>query len=137
VSSKQISQWRSVGFAFLVVLVLATMFGLVGWGALKDPASAAQLSAMLPAIAGMYGSLCTFAGFAVAFAFGKSLGEKAVDGSGLKGMARALLTDAKPGEPPPPPTAGFARVTFLVVLAGVALLVALALLGALFWNTAP
>jgi len=32
---------------------------------------------------------------------GKSLGQYAADGTGLKGIAKALLTDAKPGEPAP------------------------------------
>lgn len=102
-TTKSINQWRSVIFALAVVIILAILFGLISYFALvqlKETASG-QLAAALPALAGMYGSLCTCAGFTIAFAFGKSLGEKAVSGTGVKGLLNTLMTDAKPGDPTP------------------------------------
>lgn len=87
-SQKQITQWRSVGFAAFVMLVLTAAFL---WAVVSGKASSD--------VAVMFGSLCTSGWIVVAFAFGKSLGEKAADGAGLKGMARVLMTDQKPGDP--------------------------------------
>lgn len=114
-SQKQISQWRSVGFAFLVLAVLASVLLVV---ALEDKASAEVVS--------MFGSLCTFAWIATVAAFGKSLGEKtpAGEGGGLRGIVQALMGTTK-GGPPPPPAAGFAWTVLLVGLATLAALVAI------------
>lgn len=101
-SQKQISQWRSVGFAFLVLLVLAAVLLVVALVAMAKAKDSPQIPVLLPVAAGMFGSLVAFASVAVVAAFGKSLGEKAADGPGFKGIARVLMTEAKPGEPPPP-----------------------------------
>lgn len=87
-SQKQISQWRSVGFSLLVAILLTSAFV---WVALDGKTNAN--------VEAMFGSLCTFAWVTVLAAFGKSLGEKAADGTGLKGIARVLMTEQRPGEP--------------------------------------
>lgn len=89
-SQKQINQWRSIGFAAFALALLATVLLVV---VLNNKASAEVVT--------MFGSLCTSAWITCAFAFGKSLGEKAADGAGLKGIAKVLMTEAKPGGEPP------------------------------------
>jgi hypothetical protein len=84
--NNETSQWRSV----LVVMFLSAV--LLGGLALAMPKANEQ-------IVKLYDSFATALWILAIGLLTKSLGEKAAGGGGLKGMAKALLTDAKPDKP--------------------------------------
>lgn len=94
-SVKQISQWRTVG----VVLVLALLLVLSFRWMVLSPAGPGEFTVKL---------FDTLAWGLLSFgltAAGKSSIEHLAAGGGLRGALRALMTDAKPGDPttaPPP-----------------------------------
>jgi hypothetical protein len=86
----KISQWRTVG----AILVLAAMTLFAFWLAGRMPEGLATH---------IFDTLAwTFAGMALVIA-GKASVQHLAGGGGLKGAVAALLTDAKPEEPPKAP----------------------------------
>jgi hypothetical protein len=83
------SQWRSV----LVVMFLAAV--LLAGLSLAITKSNEQ-------VVKLYDSFSTGLWIMALGLLGKSVGQYAAGGGGLKGMASALLTESKPGEPPAP-----------------------------------
>lgn len=91
-STKQISQWRTVG----VVLVLALLLVLSFRWLVLAPAGPGEFTVKL------FDTLAWALLFFAMTAAGKSSIEHLAAGGGVRGAMRALLTDAKPGDPPPP-----------------------------------
>jgi len=84
------SQWRTV--AAVLVLGLMLLAGLWMCSQIAGPVAlmaAALFSSFALAIVGLGGILGT-----------KSAVEHLAEGGGIKGAVSALMTDAKPGEPP-------------------------------------
>lgn len=94
-SQKQISQWRTVGVAVVFAVLLTSILGISLW--VRDPT---EITVKLFENFGW--TLFMF----LAAAAGKSSIEHLASGGGVKGAVRALLTDAKPGDPPPPTPPG-------------------------------
>ncbi len=90
-STRQVSQWRTVG----VILLLAGGLGLCFWLLVRSPAGPTEFSTKL------FDTLAWAFLLFAATAAGKSSIEHLAAGGGLRGAARALLTDAKPGDSPP------------------------------------
>lgn len=92
-STKQVSQWRTVG----VVLVLALFLVLAFRWLVLSPAGPGEFTARV------FDTLAySLLGLAVVAA-GKSSIEHLAGGGGLRGAVRSFLTEAKPGDPPPSP----------------------------------
>ncbi len=91
-SSRQVSQWRTVG----VVLVLALMLVLAFRWIVLAPVGAGEFHVR------MFDSLAWTLFLLALVAAGKSSVEHLAAGGGLRGAARALFTESKPGEPAEP-----------------------------------
>lgn len=91
-SQKQISQWRTVGVVVLLSLLLFAAFALVA----RRPDVSENAVKLFDALSWGFFLLAVTAA-------GKSGVEHLANGGGWRGAARALLTEAKPGDPPPPP----------------------------------
>lgn len=96
-STKQISQWRTVGLVVFacVVLVLAFLLALA-WASPKDAVLDLERAGRL------YEYLTDAVVWLVAAVAFKSLGEHLGRGRGLKGVKDTLLTEATPGDAPAP-----------------------------------
>lgn len=89
-SAKQVSQWRTVG----VVLVIAGLLVLAFRWLVLSPTGPGEFTSRV------FDTLA-YSLLGLAFvAAGKSSIEHLAAGGGLRGAVRALLTEAKPGDPP-------------------------------------
>lgn len=89
-SSKQLSQWRTVGAVMVLALMLVASF----WCLVLSPAGPGEYTVKL--FDALAWTLLLFA----LVAAGKSSVEHLAAGGGVRGAISALLTDAKPGDPP-------------------------------------
>lgn len=89
-SAKQISQWRTFLFGILVMGLLAAVLIVI----------VTRVAAPDAQVVALFSSLCTTAWIAILGHAGKSGVEHLAAGGGVKGAVAALLTDAKPGDPP-------------------------------------
>lgn len=112
-----------VKYRTLIGALVAIVALVVGLGLLEVGARAGAYAAFAAAVVAVVVALA-----------GKGATGVLAQGSGTKGAWEALTTDRKPGEPPAPPAAGFARLWLLV---GVAVLAALAAAFAAGRYTAP
>ena len=95
-TARQVSQWRTVG------LVVAGLFALgLGFYWSAQPGAQGVAPELVTARAGLFSILRDGIFLLVATGAGKSAVEHLAGGGGIRGAARALFTDAKPGDPAP------------------------------------
>lgn len=106
-SQRQVSQWRTVGLVVLVCVLMLIAFLFVvarGMPVVREGVTAATITDQVVRIFEALTTAFTWLVIAVAVkAGGEAVARSAASGPGFKGIARVLMTDAKPGEPAVPP----------------------------------